>query len=127
MLIMVFSLISEDPRCCFIIFLCVCSGEQGSPGLMGLPGSRGAPGFIGFSGEPGPKGFPGLVGPKGEKGRVLPWQSCIQPPMGFRGEPGLSGQPGVQGLQGETGPRGSKGEKRLQLSFATSPSGKGTM
>ncbi|KAK6060987.1 collagen triple helix repeat protein [Cooperia oncophora] len=100
----------------------IASGEQGRPGVAGLPGTDGtnepgpvgAPGNRGQSGRPGKQGLPGeagqdavqligVPGPKGERG-----------PPGFpgpRGDPGLSGLPAPPGLEGPPGPVGEPGDQ----------------
>uniref|UniRef100_A0A8R1HM26 Col_cuticle_N domain-containing protein n=1 Tax=Caenorhabditis japonica TaxID=281687 RepID=A0A8R1HM26_CAEJA len=87
-----------------------------SPPLECPPGPPGQPGHPGHSGEDGLNGRPGSPGGVGlSLSMHLPYNGCIQCPMGPIGEPGRpgpmghSGDDGMMGMDGMPGARGPPG------------------
>lgn len=108
------------------VWVCVCQGVKGDPGIDGVKGEKGESGLPGQPGAPGKQGpvvravavatqphhvrmrqlgglmsfLPTLQGPKGES---------VLGPQGPRGEPGNPGMPGY-GRPGPAGPPGPPGQ-----------------
>ena len=89
-----------------LMWVAVCRGATGVPGLNGIAGSNGFDGETGPQGPTGIQGAPGPVGPQGPQGQ-----------RGAKGQRGSKGRFGDSGGLGPDGPQGLVGGEVLPGSW----------